>query len=244
MSDGFNLTRDGAVVRLQIDRPERGNMLTLAMLGEIAAAIAEAGRDPSVNAVLVTGRGDDFCRGRDPQGAPESKPTTALQMREALIEPILGVYSAVREAEVPVVAAVQGIVQGLGCGIAAVCDVTIAGRSATFALPEMRANLPPTLAMLAHLDRIPSKALFHMVLSTGPIPAERALAHGLVSEVVDDDDVFSAAGALLETIAGYERDSLVACKRYLQRARQADYRTANDLAGNMLSVVLSSRGAG
>lgn len=242
MTDGFNLTRDGAVVRLQIDREDRGNMLTLAMLDDISAAIAEAGRDPSVSAILVTGKGSDFCRGRDPQGAPESKPTTAVEMRTALIEPILGVYAAVRDAEVPVVAAVQGTVQGLGCGIAAVCDVTIAAKSATFALPEMRANLPPTLAMLAHLDRIPSKALLYMVLSTGGISAERALAHGLVSEVVEDGAVFSTADAFLETLAGYERDSVVACKQYLQRARQADYRTANDLAGNMLSVVLSSRG--
>jgi enoyl-CoA hydratase/carnithine racemase len=241
MSDGYKVTREGAVGHLQIDRPDRGNMITLAMLDDIAADIAKVGSDPAVNAILVTGKGSDFCRGRDPQGAPESKPTTAVEMRKALIEPILGVYAAVRDAEVPVIAAVQGTVQGLGCGIAAVCDVTIAGESATFSLPEMHANLPPTLAMLAHLDRIPSKSLFWMVMSRNQIEASRALAHGLVSEVVPDDEVFSTANAFLETLSGYERDSIVACKQYLQRARQADYRNANDLAGNMLSVVLSSR---
>jgi len=242
MSDGFNLTRDGAVARLQIDREDRGNMLTLAMLDEISAAIARAGADSAVKAILISGKGADFCRGRDPQGAPESKPTTAVEMRDALIQPILGVYAAVREARVPVVAAVQGTVQGLGCGIAAVCDVTIAAETATFALPEMGANLPPTLAMLAHLDRIPSKALMWMVMSRKQIDSARALAHGLVSEVVPNDALFSTAESVLETISAYERESVVACKSYLQRARQADYRTANDLAGNMLSVVLSSRG--
>jgi enoyl-CoA hydratase len=241
MTDGYNLTRDGAVAHLQIDRQDRGNMLTLAMLGHIAADIAEAGRDTSVNAILLTGKGADFCRGRDPQGAPESAPTTAVEMRKALIEPILGVYAAVRDAEVPVIAAVQGTVQGLGCGIAAVCDVTVAAESATFSLPEMHANLPPTLAMLAHLDRIPSKSLMWMVMSRNQIDAQRALAHGLVSEVVPNDELFSTAAAFLEILSGYERDSIVACKQYLQRARQADYRNANDLAGNMLSVVLSSR---
>jgi enoyl-CoA hydratase len=241
MSEGFKLEKTGAVLRLTLDRPEVGNMITLAMLADIAAAISAAGRDPDVKAITVSSAGEDFCRGRDPKGAPEAQRMTAMEMRSALIEPILGLYSAVRGAEVPVVAAVQGTVNGLGCGLAAVCDVTIAADSARFALPEMRANLPPTLAMLAHLDRIPSKSLLWMVLSADHITADRALNLGLVSDVVGEDALEAAFERFLETLESYHRPSLATCKSYLQKARGIEYGAANDLAGNMLSVVLSSR---
>jgi enoyl-CoA hydratase len=241
MSDGYSVIQDGAIARLTFERPDMSNLLTLAMLKEIAKDIREAGTDLSINAMVVRGAGDDFCKGRDPAGAPEGKPTTALEMRDALIEPILGVYSAIRDADIPVISGAQGLVNGLGCGITAISDVTIAADNARFAMPEMRANLPPTLAMLAHLDRIPPKSLLGMVYSTDTIDANRAVAIGLVSDVVPLAELDIAIEDLLEKLAGYERASVVTCKSYLKNARGADYQTANDLAGNLLSVVLSSR---
>ena len=157
------------------------------------------------------------------------------------MEPILGLYSAIRGADVPVISAAQGLVNGLGCAITAICDVTIAADNARFALPEMRADLPPTLAMLAHLDRIPPKSLLGMVYSTDTIDAGRAVAIGLVSDVVPLAELDAAVERLAGKLAGYDRDAVVTCKAYLKKARQADYATANDLAGNVLSVVLSSR---
>ncbi len=241
MRDGYSVKQDGAIVRVTLTRPEAGNMITLEMARDIAADVREAGADPSVHAIVVRGEGDDFCKGRDPAGAPEGKPTTAVEMRNALIEPLLGVYRAVREAEIPVITGVQGLANGLGCGITAISDITIAADNARFATPEMRANLPPTLAMLAHLGRIPPKSLLHMVYSTDTIDAQRAVALGLVSEIVPASELDAAIEGLLAKLAGYERDSVVTCKTYLREAQNAAYGTANDLAGNMLSVVLSSR---
>jgi enoyl-CoA hydratase len=241
MSQGFDVRRDGAIVRVTLNRPDAGNMLTLAAVGALAGAVREAGADPSVKAIVLRGAGPDFCRGRDPAGAPEGKPTNAVEMRSALVEPILGLYRAVRDAAVPVIAVTQGQVRGLGCGVAAVCDVGIAADSARFALPEMKANLPPTLAMLAHLDRIPSKALLWMVLSTGEIDARQALGWGLISAVVPAAALEAQADAFLKGLVAFDRDAVATCKSFLQRARQADYNTANDLSANLLSVVLSSR---
>jgi len=241
MRDGYSVRQDGAIVRVTLERPEVGNLVSLSMARDIATDIREAGSDSAVHAIVMRGEGEDFCKGRDPAGAPEGKPTTALEMRGALIEPLLGVYRAIREAEVPIITGVQGLANGLGCGIVAISDITIAADNARFATPEMRANLPPTLAMLAHLDRIPPKSLLNMVYSTDAIDAARAVAIGLVSEIVPPDDLDKAVEALLEKLAGYERPSVVTCKAYLREARKAEYNTANDLAGIMLSVVLSSR---
>ena len=241
MSQGFDVRRDGAIARVTLNRPDAGNMLTLAAVAELARAVRDAGADSAVKAIVLRGQGADFCRGRDPAGAPEGKATTAVEMRAALIEPILGLYRAIRDAAVPVVAVTQGAVRGLGCGVTAVCDVAIAAEGARFALPEMKANLPPTLAMLAHLDRVPSKALLWMVLSTGEIDARQALAWGLISSVAPAAELDAQAEAFVKGLVAFDRDAVATCKAYLQRARQADYGTANDLAGNLLSVVLSSR---
>ena len=241
MTDGFKFEKEGAIGRLTLARPDKGNMLTLEMAKGIAALIREVGSDPLINVIGIFGEGDDFCKGRDPDGAPEGKPTTASEIRVALVEPLLGVYAAIRQAEIPIVAAVRGMVSGLGCGITAISDMTIAADNAKFVTPEMRANLPPTLAMLAHLDRVPPKALLHMVYSTNLIDSERALSIGLVSDVVPNENLDEEMERLLRTIADYERPSVVTCKQYLQRSIKADYQTANDLAGNMLAVVLSSR---
>jgi enoyl-CoA hydratase len=142
---------------------------------------------------------------------------------------------------VPLIAAVQGAALGFGCAIASVCDITIAAEDARFAFPEMRHDLPPTLAMSAALDRIPSKALLWMVYSMKEIDARTAQAYGLASQVVPRAGLDTAVKELTDALAARRRDSIVTVKRYAQRARQADAQTASDLAGNMLAVVLSSK---
>lgn len=239
--DALIFSRDGAVARVVLNRPDAGNMLTIDMVRELTGRIAEAGRDPSVKAIVVTANGDDFCRGRDLAGAPEHGPKTAVEMRDNLTAPILGFYAAVRAAEIPVIAVVQGGALGFGCAVAAVCDVTIAAADARFALPEMKNDLPPTLAMCAHIDRTMIKSIAWLVYSTGEIDAETARSLGFVSEIVPADRLDGACGDLLATLTERSRESLATCKQYLRNARLMETDQAADYAGNLLSVVMSSR---
>ena len=241
MTDKLRFTRDGAIARLTIDRPDIGNLLTLGMVREMTAMVAEAGADPAVKAIVLAGNGDDFCKGRDPAAAPEKGPTTALGIRTSLMAPILGWYAAVREAEVPVIAVVQGLANGLGCATAAVCDVTIAADDARFALPEMKGGIAPTLAIFAHIDRIPAKALLWMVYSTERIDAAAAERFGLVSRIAPAAELGDTVSRFLATLEGYDREALATCKRYMWRARGLDIPAASELAGNMLAVMLSSK---
>ena len=241
MADVLHFIKDGAIGRLTVNRPDKGNMLTLAHLAEINQMLAKAGADRELKAIVVSGAGADFCRGRDPAGAPEAAPTTALAMRGALIDPILGFYAAARACEVPLIAAVQGAALGFGCAIAAVADITIAAEDARFAFPEMRHDLPPTLAMSAALDRIPSKALLWMVYSMKEIDARTALSYGLASQVVPRAGLDAAVKEITDALGARRRDSIVTVKRYAQRARLADPASGADLVGNMLAVVLSSK---
>lgn len=234
-------TRDGAIARLRLNRADAGNMLTIAMVGELTAMIEDAGRDPAIKVIAISAAGDDFCRGRDPAGAPEQAPKTALQMRDQLTSPILGYYAAVRGAEVPVVVAVQGQARGFGCAASAVCDITIGAHDSRYSLPEMQHDLPPTLAMCAHIDRTMPKAISWLVYSTGEVDAETARNLGFVSHVAEPGALEAETEALLASLAQRDRDALITCKQYLSRARLMETDNAADYASNLLSVIMSSR---
>jgi enoyl-CoA hydratase len=87
-------------------------------------------------------------------------------------------YGAFRNAKVPIIAVVQGRAVGLGCALAALCDITIASDRARFQLPEMSHRIMPTIAMSALVDRVPRKAATYLVYSTQEIDAQKALTLG------------------------------------------------------------------
>ena len=80
MEEVLKLEQDGAVARITIDRPDRGNMLTLEMLDQVSALIIDAGFDPAIKVISITSVGDDFCLGRDPQSAPDKKPAPYVEV--------------------------------------------------------------------------------------------------------------------------------------------------------------------
>ena len=241
MEDALKLEQDGEIARLTIDRPEKGNMLTLEMLDYLSALIIDAGCDSDLKAISLTSVGDDFCLGRDPDGAPEKAPKNGIEMREALTAPILGFYDAVRGAEIPVVATVQGRAAGFGCAAAAVCDVTVAADDARFSLPEMKHDLPPTAAISAHIDRSMPKSVAWMVYSTDEVDAQTALSAGFVSHVVPPGDLYDRSTEVLSTITSRNRTSLETCKTYLANSRLMETPQASDYAANILALVMSSK---
>ncbi len=242
IEDVLRLDLDASIARITIDRSNRGNMLTLDMLDHVSALIIDAGCDPEIKAISISSTGDNFCLGRDPQSAPEHTPKNGVEMREALTAPILGFYEAVRGAEVPVVATVQGRAAGFGCAAAAVCDVTIAADDARFSLPEMKHDLPPTAAISAHIDRSMPKSVAWLVYSTEEVDAQTARAAGFVSHVVPAGNLYSAADEMLATLASRDRTALATCKTYISNARLMETPQASDYAANMLALVMASKG--
>ena len=132
--------------------------------------------------ILFKGAGDDFCLGREALGQP-GPVLEAYGVRERS-DTIFNLYGAFRNAKVPIIAVVQGRAVGLGCALAALCDITIASDRARFQLPEMSHRIMPTIAMSALVDRVPRKAATYLVYSTQEIDAQKALTFGLVSNVV------------------------------------------------------------
>lgn len=220
-----------------IDRPERGNMLTLPMIAALTQAVRGVSRGAKF--VHISGSGADFCRGRDPAGAPAA--VTALETRSTLIEPILSLYDALSDCPIPVVCTVQGAARGLGAALATVCDITIAAENAHFDLPEMEKDLPPTLAISAMMRRVPPKALTRLVYGMEKIYAQEAQALGIVSKVASQVDLGRETEHFLALLRARTHDALVAVKDYQRVAPELSARPARDLAANLLASVLSSK---
>src|SRR5262249_23937809 len=238
MSEHIRMTREGAVAAISIDRAAEGNALTTEMLRALTAAIrAAAATDAKV--IALRSDGADFCRGRDPMGGP-ANPTPPVR-RDQVLQPIRDVYAARTEAPQRVVCAVQGAALGFGCAMATACDVTIAADTATFKLPEMTHNLPPTLAISALMPKVPRKAIAYMVYAMPEIDATTALQYGIVSAVVPLAQLDKAVDAALATMTARSRAALVAVKDYLRSAPMMEPRGAAAYGAALLSGVLTSK---
>ncbi len=239
MTDGFKTERQGAFLHITIDRADEGNRVTDPMLDGLAALVDEVSTDETLLGIVLRGAGADFCHGRV-QGTPppEGPPKNAFETHQRVMSRILGVYAAFRRCPVPIIAVVQGKALGFGCALVGGADIAIASRDATFALTEMPHGTAPTLALSA-LSHVAPKTLMDMVLTVEEHDAEHALASGIVSRIVDQNDLEDTTARILETLSAFDRTNISTCKRFIQRGLNLEPDTMADLAGYTLATVRS-----
>ncbi len=173
-----------AVLWLTINREERRNAMSHAVLAAMAQAIAAAQGDRSIRAIVITGVGSKaFCAGADLQSAKAF--TTDYS------EPhghLANLFRVARASCIPLIARVNGACMAGGMGLMSMCDMAVAARHAIFGLPEVRVGVFPAqvLSVLQHL--IPRRTLNEMCLTGDPITSAQALEVGLVNYVDDDVD--------------------------------------------------------
>lgn len=238
MTEDIIAKRSAQIFEITLNRPDHGNAATDEMAAELIRLLDEAADTAAL--VLLRGAGNDFCVGRASMGrAQTSAPIEALERRHST-EVIFGCYGALRRSPVPVIGVVQGRALGFGCAIAALCDITIASEAATFQIPEMGHNILPTMVMSALVDRVPRKAATYLVYSTATIGAQRALAVGLVSEVVPAAGLEGAVRNLCATLSRAPRPAIRGVKEYARSAFDMDIHGAVDYARNLHATINSS----
>lgn len=174
----------GPALWLTIQREERRNAMSHAVLAGMAQAIDAAQGDRSVRAIVITGCGTKaFCAGADLQNAKAF--TTDYS------EPYGHLAQLLRRAKasnVPLIARVNGACMAGGMGLLSMCDMAVAASHAVFGLPEVKVGVFPAqvLSVLQHL--IPRRKLAEMCLTGEPITSAQALEYGLVNHVDDDVD--------------------------------------------------------
>jgi enoyl-CoA hydratase len=238
MAEPILKEKEGDVTTIILNRPEAGNRQTDTTWAEVTKILDAAAQDS--RAILFKGAGDDFCLGREAMGQP-GPALEAYGVRDRS-ETIFNLYGAFRNAKVPIIGIVQGRAVGLGCALAALCDITIASDRARFQLPEMSHRIMPTIAMSALVDRLPRKAATYLVYSTQEIDAQKALMFGLVSNVVPASELDATVTALVEHFKKTPLAALLAVKEYARSAFSMSTQAANDFARNLHATVNSFSG--
>jgi enoyl-CoA hydratase len=237
MSDDLLVKQDGPILRVTINRPDRGNAATDPMALELTGILEKI--PETTRLVVLRGAGKDFCIGRASMGVKPAVDPEALE-RKRQSDVIFNTYSAFRNSRVPIVAVVTGRAHGFGCAIAGVADITIAAESATFQIPEMAHRILPTMVLSALIDRVPRKELTYLVYSTAVISAARARECGLISEFVPDAKLDEFVEALCRTVLNAPNPATEGAKEYLRRAVTMDVPSAIDYARNIHATVNSS----
>lgn len=241
MSDPVRFENDDGIVTLTINRPETRNPISDPdMIEALLEALERIDSDVSVRVAILTGVGTSFSSGGNLKtmgehgGINDSLPAQTRRNYKFGIQRLPLAFEAL---EVPVIAAVNGPAIGAGCDLACMCDLRIAAQSAIFAESFVKAGIVPGDGGAWLLPRVVgfSKAC-EMSLTGDPITAAEALACGLVSQVVPDEELLSHARKLAQRIAANPPHAVRMTKRLLREGRNASLNALLEMSAAMQAL--------
>ena len=232
--------QDGGVVVLTLNEPTTRNAISPAIVKALVEWTERINDDVSVGCVILTGAGRGFSSGgnvKQMKGRTGLFGGSPVDIRRSYQQGIQRIPLAMYGLEAPSIAAVNGAAVGAGCDLASMCDIRIAGRSASFAESFLRVGLVSGDGGAWFLPRAVGMSKACEMTFTGDfVDAEEALRIGLVSKVVDDDQLLAAAMALARRIASQPVHSLRLTKRLLRESQHVSLPTALEMAAAMQSL--------
>jgi enoyl-CoA hydratase/carnithine racemase len=206
-------SKEDGVAHISLNRPRSLNAYNIQMRNDFSQVLSAVADDPEVRAVLITGRGRAFCAGADlTEFGTAPSLVRARQVRWE--RDVWGQLYGLRQ---PVVAALHGYCIGSGLEIALLCDLRIAAASTIFAMPEVHLGMIPAAGGTQTLPHNAGPAAALDLLLTGRrFSAAEARDLGLVTRVVPDPDLLTAAGDLARAVAARDPRGLAAAKTALQ----------------------------
>ncbi|MGE2717862.1 enoyl-CoA hydratase family protein [Mycolicibacterium litorale] len=196
MSALAHYTVDGAVARLTLDSPNNRNALSTTLLRELRDGLDAAAGNPAVRAVVIGHTGGTFCAGVD---LAEATSDRADETGVGHMYDFVNLLRRIVELPVPVIAAIDGHVRAGGLGLAAACDIAVAGPASTFALTEVRIGIGPAIISLTLLPKLAPRAASRYYLTGEKFGPQEAAEIGLVT--VAADDVQAAVAAFTAELA-------------------------------------------
>ena len=215
MTDLVELSVEGAVAWLHLDRPRALNALDRALTAALEDAVERVAGLEDVVVLVVSGRGRAFCAGNDiaEMAALEGSEAQALATRHAHLMERFGRLPQVT------LAAVEGFALGGGCMLALAQDLRIASDRARFGLPEVTLGFNPAYGIARLLDVVGGAVARELLLTGRTVRAQEALRLGLVNRVVAAPTLESSAATWAAEIARLPREGLAATKRIVAELR-------------------------
>jgi methylglutaconyl-CoA hydratase len=194
---------EGAVARITLNRPEKRNALNETLVAGLKNALQQANADDAVRVVVISGAGQDFCSGADLAALQKiSEASAAENLADA--RSLMELFMLMRQATVPIVAAVRGKALAGGCGLASACDIVLASTNARFGYPEVKIGFVPAMVMAILRRNVSEKRAFELLTRGAEITAEEAKQLGLVNQILTDENFESEVTAYAR---GFEKVS-------------------------------------
>ena len=241
MADEILVERDGGIMTVTLNMPERRNPCSdLDVVDLLVAAMEAADADMDVRVVILTGAGSAFSSGGDVKKMADGTGVSSAQPAKTRRNYKWGIQrlpQTFEKLEVPVIAAVNGPAIGAGCDLACMCDIRIAGESARFAESFVKVGIVPGDGGAWLLPRVVgfSKAT-EMALTGDVIDAQEALRFGLVSKVVPDAELMDAARAMARKIADNPPHAVRMTRRLMRQAYVSTLDNVLEMSAAMQSV--------
>ena len=226
-------TRD-RVLRIEIARPEKKNALTQEMYRAMADALAAAEADGAVRAILIHGARDCFTAGNDLRDFLDRSASGGASSAFRFI-------SALPTLAKPLIAAVGGPAVGIGTTLLLHCDLVYASPGARFQLPFVPLGLVPEAASSLLLPMVAGyQRAAELLLLGQPFPAEKALAAGIVTEIVPEDKLLDHARAAAAAVAALPPASVRLTKQLMKRQLAAPIAAQMEEEGRLFAERLQS----
>ncbi|MGH7948882.1 MAG: enoyl-CoA hydratase, partial [Candidatus Binataceae bacterium] len=220
------------LVTLTMNRPEKRNALSVAMMQDLMAALERIGADRDVRAVIIAGNGPAFSAGHD-LGELIDRDIEFYRREFDLCARLMQTVQAIPQ---PVIARVHGIATAAGCQLVATCDLVVAAESAKFATPGVRIGLFCSTPMVALTRAIGRKRALEMLLSGQPIDARTAADWGLVNHVVAESELIAETRKLALQIAEASPLTISIGKQAFYAQIDLDQQKAYDYTKEVMSL--------
>ena len=191
---------EGGIATLTLNRGERMNPLSTAMLAALQTELDRLADDDAVKVVVLAGAGKHFCAGHDLR---EMREHPAKKWQKALFEQCSRAMVSLVRLPQPVIARVQGVAVAAGCQLVSMCDLAVASDAAQFALPGIKSGIFCTTPGVGVSRNLSRKHAMEMLLTGDLIDAGTALSWGLVNRVVPLEKLDEETEALAQKILAH-----------------------------------------
>lgn len=205
---------DGAIARITLNRPEKRNALSDAVITGIKQGLRKAAADENVRVIVISGAGRDFCSGADLSAIQKIAGASVAENSEDA-RSLMELLMLIRQVPVPVVAAVTGRALAGGCGLATACDLVLAASSARFGYPEVKIGFVPAMVMAILRRNVSEKRAFELITRGDEIGADQAKEIGLVNHVFSGDTFAGDVDAYVKRFEELSKQAIALTKGLL-----------------------------
>jgi enoyl-CoA hydratase/carnithine racemase len=196
-SDQILVRRADGAARIVLNRPEKRNALSLALMEELIEALREIERDAATRAIVIEGAGTAFSAGHD-LGEMVDRDAAFY---DRLFDVCTVMMETIHRVRQPVIAKVHGIATAAGCQLVASCDLAVAASGTRFATPGVRIGLFCSTPMVPISRAVGRKRALELLLTGDPIDADTACEWGLINRVVPPEELEDAVTELVAKVA-------------------------------------------